>query len=198
MLHSAEPSRGYRCSPVLNALCQYVHHDAAQCRMHCVGIARDKCGTAQPRRLDGVQDWTRCTASVPRPVDWTRYQPSSFGTGSHATSAAVRGDWVHSQAKFAVSTRLRKPLCPVLSGSGRGKGLRYFGEGAATFASLPLTCLLFMLAAPTISRTPTKPQWGHLKTRPRGVCRLPHTGHVWLVNFSFTLSKTAIPSASAL
>ena len=24
----------------------------------CDAVARDKCGTAQPRRLDGVQDWT--------------------------------------------------------------------------------------------------------------------------------------------
>ena len=54
----------------------------------CDAVARDKCGT--------VQDWTRCTASVPRPVDTDAVCTALCETGSHATSAAVRGDWVGS------------------------------------------------------------------------------------------------------
>ena len=111
MLHSAEPSRGYRCSvhgtvhnwtrctapselptqyirdwvgrylvqsipmqpsaertvsvPSHGQTGRGVHHDAAQCRMHCVGIptqfvwywvARDKCGT--------VRDWVGRDVSI--------------------------------------------------------------------------------------------------------------------------------------
>ena len=132
--HSVEPSTA--CSPVPSAqsrmnwvvkLGRYAHrvlpqrgkcHDAAQCRMHCVGIARDKCATvpnAQSPRTAAQSGAD--TDTVRSALGCTRY-PASVTAWSPVPNAQSRMNWVVKLGRYPVTQC--SPFTGLCGQTGRG------------------------------------------------------------------------------